>query len=114
MAGIHADHGLAGREGVVGVKLVRSGGVALKTETEHLALDRVAVILPVDRLGNNAVERFDETRPKYSPIFRQAMPCCTQKSRTSFSGLASVQLSRSIGWEKYVGLKSRPMPFSRA
>jgi len=60
MAGIHADHGLTGREGVVGVKLVRSGGVALKTEAEHLALDRIAVILPVDRLGKNAVERFDE------------------------------------------------------
>ncbi len=49
-------------------------------------------------------------RPIASAIWRQAMPWRIQNSRMPLSACDSVTLSAAFGCEKYVGLKSRPMP----
>ena len=53
-------------------------------------------------------------RPKASPILRQAMPCSIQNRRMPASRWAKVKPSAAFGCEKYVGLKSKPMPNSAA
>ena len=73
MAGVQAQELLA-REGVAEVKLVRADDVALRADAEQLALDGVAVVLRVDRLGEDRVERFGEPLARALAVDR-AYPC---------------------------------------
>ena len=59
MAGVEAEELLA-RDGIAEVKLVRADDVALRADAEELALDGVAVVPRVDRLGEDRVERLGE------------------------------------------------------
>ena len=59
VAGVQAQELLA-RDGVAEVELVRADDVALRADAEQLALDGVAVVLRVDRLGEDRVERIGE------------------------------------------------------
>ena len=59
VAGVEAQELLA-REGIAEVELVRADDVALRADAEQLALDGVAVVLGVDRLGEDRVQRFGE------------------------------------------------------
>ncbi len=51
-----------------------------------------------------------------APIRRQATQCSIQNRRTAGSGLLRVNPLSAIGWEKQVGLKSRPklFPFAQS
>ncbi len=59
VAGVEAQQLLA-RDGVAEVELVRADDVALRADAEQLALDGVAVVLRVDRLGEDRVERLGQ------------------------------------------------------
>ena len=59
VAGVQAQE-LVAREGIAEVKLVRADDVALRAEAEQLALDGVADVPGVERLGEDRVQRFGE------------------------------------------------------
>ncbi len=59
VTGVEAQH-LLPRDRVAQVELVRADHVALRADAEQLAFDRVEVVLRIELLGEDRVERFGQ------------------------------------------------------
>ena len=79
VAGIEAQE-LLPRHGITEVKLVRADDVALRAEPEQFALDGVANVPGVERLGEDRVQRFGEALDAVL-CGRWACPCSRRGSR---------------------------------
>ena len=138
MAGVEAEQLLVA-DRVAEVKLVRADDVALRADAEELALDRVEVVLRIELLGEDLVERLRRAaraaplrsigrvlvavgNPDVGDARRARAPGrsprrsggrrCRARSRTRGCprrGCASVKPSAAFGCEKNVGLKSIPI-----
>ena len=61
------------RDGVAQVILVRADDVALRADAEELALDRVQVVGPIDRDGEDLVEGLGQALPRGDAVDRQVL-----------------------------------------
>ena len=61
------------RRRVSQVELVRADDIALRAETEELAFDRVEIVLAVQRLAEDFVQRFDQSHSRFPPVRGQVL-----------------------------------------
>ena len=61
------------RIGIAEIELVRTDDVALRADAEQLALDRIEVVLRVELLGEDGVERLGEPFARAAAVDRQVL-----------------------------------------